>query len=162
MSSKTKLEVINPAARVADLIGLLYVLHHTFSGNTDLYQLEKIMEVDLDDLMPIVYTANSLGFVTIGEGDIVITDKGIEFVNAGLKKRKEMIKSSIKKVEPFVSAIRLKKFTVRELFEELRKNSIQNFNNPSGLYLLELTLIEWGVYSGLLKRVGDVYQVVSQ
>ncbi|MEM4000485.1 MAG: AAA-associated domain-containing protein, partial [Saccharolobus sp.] len=63
------MEVIDPHARVADLVGLLYSLENTFNGKTDLYMLEKEMEVDLDDLMPIVYTANSLGFITVGEGD---------------------------------------------------------------------------------------------
>lgn len=161
MTEKTVGKTIHPSARIADLIGLLYTLSNTFHGTTDLYELEDEMEVDLDDLMPIVYTAANLGFVTIGEGDIVITDKGLEFLHAGLKKRKELLRNSIKKVEPFVTALRLGTFTVDALLEELQRNSISLYTNPAGTYLLELTLIEWGIYSGLVQREGEVYRVTQ-
>ncbi|AAK43342.1 ABC transporter ATP-binding protein [Saccharolobus solfataricus] len=155
------MEVIDPHARVADLVGLLYSLENTFNGKTDLYMLEKEMEVDLDDLMPIVYTANSLGFITVGEGDIIITDKGIEFLKSNLKRRKEIIKDSIKKIEPFKTTLELKYFTIEELKYVLEKKGIQVYNSPEGLYDLQITLVEWGVYSGLLKKEGERFIVVT-
>ncbi|BBD71767.1 ABC transporter ATP-binding protein [Sulfodiicoccus acidiphilus] len=153
------MDVIHPSSRIADLVGLLYVLINTFRGKTDLYQLEKEMEVDLDDLMPIVYSADSLGFITIGEGDIVVTDKGLEFVRAGLKHRKEIIRNSIVKVEPFATAVSLGAFTLEALIEELRRKGVKVFDTPSGMYDLEVTLTEWGVYSGLLRKEENVYKV---
>ncbi|WP_338599366.1 AAA-associated domain-containing protein [Sulfolobus tengchongensis] len=153
------MEVIDPHARVADLVGLLYSLENTFNGKTDLYMLEKEMEVDLDDLMPIVYTADSLGFITVGEGDIIITDKGMEFLKSNLKKRKEIIKESIRKIEPFKTALELKEFTLEELKDILESKGIQLYNSPEGLYDLQITLVEWGVYSGLLKKEGDRFIV---
>ncbi|MCH4814210.1 MAG: AAA-associated domain-containing protein [Saccharolobus sp.] len=155
------MEVIDPHARVADLVGLLYSLENTFNGKTDLYMLEKEMEVDLDDLMPIVYTANSLGFITVGEGDIIITDKGMEFLKSNLKRRKEIIRDSIKKIEPFKTTLELKYFTIEELKYILEKKGIQVYNSPEGLYDLQITLVEWGVYSGLLKKEGDKFIVVT-
>ncbi|AGJ63416.1 hypothetical protein SiL_1972 [Sulfolobus islandicus LAL14/1] len=123
--------------------------------------LEKEMEVDLDDLMPIVYTANSLGFITVGEGDIIITDKGMEFLKSNLKRRKEIIRDSIKKIEPFKTTLELKYFTIEELKYILEKKGIQVYNSPEGLYDLQITLVEWGVYSGLLKKEGDKFIVVT-
>ncbi|ACP38858.1 AAA-associated domain-containing protein [Saccharolobus islandicus] len=155
------MEIIDPHARVADLVGLLYSLENTFNGKTDLYMLEKEMEVDLDDLMPIVYTANSLGFITVGEGDIIITDKGMEFLKSNLKRRKEIIRDSIKKIEPFKTTLELKYFTIEELKYVLEKKGIQVYNSPEGLYDLQITLVEWGVYSGLLKKEGDKFIVVT-
>jgi NitT/TauT family transport system ATP-binding protein len=148
---------IHPSSRVADLVGLLYVVLNTFGGKTDLYILEKELEVDLDDLMPIVYTAATLGFVTIGEGDIMITDKGIDFVKSGLKRRKDIIRRSLKLAEPFKTASELGRFTPDELLEKLREKGIQLYVSPSGKYDLELTLIEWGVYSGFLTKEDEVY-----
>jgi hypothetical protein len=148
-------KVIDPEARVADLIGLLNVLKNTFGGKTDLYQLEKEMEVDLDDLMPIVYTANYLGFVTIGEGDIIITDKGIEFLQSNIRKRKEILKESVSSVEPFATAKELKVFSLEELKEALEKKGVEIYNSPEGLYDLQITLLEWGIYSGFISRYGD-------
>ncbi|MDT7860927.1 MAG: AAA-associated domain-containing protein [Saccharolobus sp.] len=155
------MEIVDPHARVADLVGLLYALDTTFNGKTDLYMLEKEMEVDLDDLMPIVYTANSLGFITVGEGDIIITDKGIEFLKSNLKRRKEIIRDSIKRVEPFKTALQLKEFTIYELKDVLERKGVQIYNSPEGLYDLQITLVEWGVYSGLLKKEGDKFMVIE-
>ncbi|MEM0015745.1 MAG: AAA-associated domain-containing protein [Saccharolobus sp.] len=155
------METIDPHARVADLVGLLSFLENTFNGNTDLYMLEKEMEVDLDDLMPIVYTANSLGFITVGEGDIIITDKGMEFLKANLKKRKEIIKESLRRIEPFRTALELKEFTIQELKDTLEKKGIQVYNSPEGVYDLQITLVEWGVYSGLLKKEGDKFIAIT-
>ncbi|TRM89802.1 ABC transporter ATP-binding protein, partial [Sulfolobus sp. B1] len=134
------------------LVGLLYSLETTFNGKTDLYMLEKEMEVDLDDLMPIVHSANTLGFITVGEGDIIITDKGLEFLKSNIKKRKEMIRDSLRRIEPFKTAIELKEFTIEQLKNVLQKKGIQLYNSPEGLYDLQITLVEWGVYSGLLKK----------
>ena len=78
------MDVIDPDARIADLLGLLYVLNNIFDGKTDLYQMEKEMEVDLDDLMPIVYTASNIGLVNAESGDISISQKGIEYIKRSL------------------------------------------------------------------------------
>lgn len=153
------METIHPNSRIADLIGLLTSLVDTFSGKTQLYKLEKEMEVDLDDFMPIVYTADSLGFVTIGEGDIVITDKGEEFLRSNIKKRKTLIRDSLKHAEPFKTALELNSFTVGELAEKLRERKVQSFVSARGNQDLDLVLIEWGIYSGLLRKEGETYSV---
>lgn len=154
-------EVIDPDSRIADLVGLLYTLTTIFNGKTDLYKLEKEMEVDVDDLMPIVYTASSLDFIKIDSGDIIITEKGSELIRCGLKKRKEMLKEALKLLEPFSTALKLGKFKLEDLQKELLKKGIQRFNSPSGLHELEIIFIEWGVYSGLFKKHGEEYVATS-
>ncbi|EZQ01751.1 MULTISPECIES: AAA-associated domain-containing protein [Acidianus] len=155
------MNVIDPSARVADLMGLLFVLNNSYEGKTDLYELEKGMEVDLDDLMPIVYTANYLGYITVGGGDIIITDKGIEFLKSNLRKRKELLRESLNKIEPFATAIQMTEFTLEELKAKLEEKGITTYSNPQGIYDLQVTITEWGVYSGLVVRVdNDHYKVL--
>ena len=149
------MEVIDPDARIADLVGLLYVLDYIFKSKTDLYELEKEMEVDLDDLMPIVYTATELSFVNTDQGDIWITEKGKEFIGSSLQKRKFILKESVKNYEPFLTALQMRTFQLDEIKEELERKGVQKYNNPSGFHNLEVTLIEWGVYSGLIKKTED-------
>jgi Uncharacterized conserved protein len=79
--------VLHPDARVADLLGLLSVLQNTFDGKTDVYLLEKELEVDLDELMPILYAANSMGFINFIEGDVIITDKGNRVLKVEYKEK---------------------------------------------------------------------------
>ncbi|MCY0859321.1 MAG: AAA-associated domain-containing protein [Sulfolobaceae archaeon] len=153
------MDVIDPNSRVADLLGLLTTLINDFEGRADIFLVEKEMEVDMDDLMPIVYSAAALGFVTVGEGDIIITDKGIEFVNSNIKHRKELLRESLKEVEPFETAIELKEFTISQLLNELQKKGITKYQGPTAEYDLEVILSEWGIYSGLLVKRDDKYIV---
>jgi hypothetical protein len=149
------MDVIDPNARVVDLVGLLTVLNNNYEGKADLYELAMDLGIDIDDMMPIVYTASYLGFVTIGGGDIIISDKGIQFINSNIKERKRLISDSIKDVEPFKTAIDLKEFTLDELLSELERRGVQNYNSPQGKYDLRITLAEWGVYSGLISLIGE-------
>ncbi|KJE48836.1 MULTISPECIES: AAA-associated domain-containing protein [Acidiplasma] len=156
------MDVIDPDARIADLVGLLYVLNNIFNGKTDLYKLEKEMEVDIDDLMPIVYTAERLGLVAVESGDINISDKGREYIKSGMIQRKKIINNSLRDIEPFKTAIELKSFSLDDILEKLKDNGVQTFNNPDGLHDLEVILIEWGVYSRLLKKTDDGFEVNTQ
>jgi NitT/TauT family transport system ATP-binding protein len=94
--------------------------------------------------------ANELGFVNIGVGDVIITDKGIEFLESNFKRRKEIIKESLARIEPFKTAKELKEFTIESLNKALLKKGIADFNSNDGKHKLELILNEWGVYSGFL------------
>ncbi len=151
--------VLHPEARVADLIGILLTLNNVFDGSSDLADLEEELEVDLDELMPIVYAASAMGFIAVGDGYVAITDKGKDFIAASIEKRKEMLRESLKSVEPFKTAMELKSFTVEELQSVLEKKGYPTYSGPTGLHDLEVILTEWGVYSKLLKRVEDKYVV---
>ena len=155
------METVDPDARIADLVGLLHVLNHLFNDRTDLFELEKEMEVDIDDLMPIVYTAANLGFIGTEQGDIWITEKGRNFLVSSPKVRKSILKASLITMEPFVTALKLMDFELDDIMEELKTNGIQKYNNPSGLHNLEITLIEWGVYSGLIKKDDERFQALA-
>ena len=155
------MDVIDPNARIADLIGLLYVLNNIFDGKTDLYRLEKEMEVDVDDLMPIVYTASNLNLVNVESGDISMAEKGMEYIKSGMFQRKNIIKNSLTNIEPFKTAISMNSFSIDDLLDKLKENDVQTFNNPDGSHDLEVILIEWGMYSKLLKKTDDGFEVIS-
>ncbi|MEM1600219.1 MAG: AAA-associated domain-containing protein, partial [Sulfolobaceae archaeon] len=74
---------------------------------------------------------------------------------------KEIIKESLKRIEPFRTALELKEFTIQELKDTLEKKGIQVYNSPEGVYDLQITLVEWGVYSGLLKKEGDKFIAIT-
>lgn len=159
---QTHVPILSPSARVADLLGLLTVLYNSFEGKTDIYLLEKELEVDLDDFMPIVYAANTLGFVTVGDGDIIITDKGVEFLKSNIRKRKELLKESLHKLEPFATAKELKRFTLEDLMKILEEKGVTSYSSPTGYHDLQVILAEWGVYSGFLKMENEEYVVTTE
>lgn len=155
-------DVVDPNSRISDLIGLLYVLDNVYKGKSvDLYELEKEMEVDLDDLMPIVYTASALGLVSAESGNIMITPDGTDFIKSNMRRRKEIIKRKLASLEPFKTAVELSDFELQALSEALEKKGVQTYISPSGLHDLEVILIEWGIYSGLLRKKGDRFRAAA-
>jgi len=153
---------MHSSTRVADLLGLLFILQNEFAGKTDLFELEKRLEVDLDDFMPIVYAADDLGFITIGDGDIIISDKGTEFIRSTLKKRKELIRGSLFLLEPFKTAASLGLFDIDRLKARLSEQGIMNFEGPTGKHELEVLMNDWGAYSGMFNVLDDgVYRLIQ-
>ena len=71
------------------------------------------------------------------------------------------MRESLTGVEPFKTAVELKSFTVKQLQDELERKGFPDYSGPGGEYDLEIILTEWGVYSKLLRKEGDVYRVVQ-
>jgi len=76
-----------PHARPGGIAGLLEILEDQ-GGREDLYHLAEDSGMDVDDLLPIVEAASMLGFATLQEGDIAISEVGRGFVDADILQRK--------------------------------------------------------------------------
>jgi NitT/TauT family transport system ATP-binding protein len=83
-----------PAARLNALAGLLEKIAEE-GGRADLYRLSNDLVLELDDLLPIVEAGELLGFVTVVEGDLLLTPLGQAYAEASILSRKEMIASRI-------------------------------------------------------------------
>ncbi len=69
-------------ARLADVLGLLDTLENDFGGAADIYKVAQQMDSDLDDLIPALNAASSLGLVEVINGDVKITSDGRRFLSA--------------------------------------------------------------------------------
>lgn len=78
-----------PDARLDALAGLLEKLFEE-SGRADLYRMGGELTLELDDLLPIVEAGDLLGFLTVHEGDVLLTPLGQAYAEAGIVARKEM------------------------------------------------------------------------
>ena len=72
-----------------------------------------------------------------------------------------MLRAAISTMEPFVTASKMGEFELKDLMEELQKSGINKYNSPAGYHNLEVTLIEWGVYSGLVRKSEDGFRMVK-
>ncbi len=79
-----------PAARINSMAGLLEKVNEE-SGRTDLYRLTEDLQLELDDVLPIVEAAELLGFATVDQGDIVLTPLGQTYADASILARKEIM-----------------------------------------------------------------------
>ena len=83
-----------PRARLNALAGLVEKLMAE-GGRADLPRISGDLVMELDDLLPIVEAGELLGFVSVQEGDLLITPLGQAYAEATILTRKEMVASRI-------------------------------------------------------------------
>jgi NitT/TauT family transport system ATP-binding protein len=82
-----------PHARPGGVAGLLEFLIDK-NGREDIYRLADDLAFEIDDLLPIVDAAQLLGFLTIEEGDAVITPTGAAYANSEILHQKELFRAA--------------------------------------------------------------------
>lgn len=88
---KTKKLVQLPNARSGALTGFIELLED-IGLKTDLYKLGDQLNLNIEDLLPIVEAASMPQLVTVKEGDIELTPIGKEFAEATVLQRKEIFR----------------------------------------------------------------------
>jgi NitT/TauT family transport system ATP-binding protein len=83
-----------PHARPGGMAGLLELLLDK-GGRDDIYRLADDLSFEIDDLLPIVDAAQLLGFLTVEEGDAVISASGTEFANSEILRQKELFRDAV-------------------------------------------------------------------
>jgi NitT/TauT family transport system ATP-binding protein len=86
-----------PHARPGGIAGLLEIvidLSDKSTGRADIYKLADELAFEIDDLLPIMEAAQILGFLKVGEGDVVITPEGREFAESEILKQKELFRTA--------------------------------------------------------------------
>jgi len=92
-----------PAARLNALAGLLEKLADE-GGQADIYRFANAVNMELDDLLPIVESGELLGFVNVQEGDLHLTPLGRAYADASVLGRKEMFAGRVLRL-PVISWI---------------------------------------------------------
>jgi NitT/TauT family transport system ATP-binding protein len=79
-----------PNAQLSALAGLLEKLVEE-GGRVDLYRISGALVLELDDLLPIVEAGDLMGFITVNEGDLLLTPLGRAYADATILARKAII-----------------------------------------------------------------------
>ncbi|OYT61989.1 MAG: ABC transporter ATP-binding protein [Thermofilum sp. ex4484_15] len=147
-----------PNVKIGNVLGLLDVLYFSYNRYTDVYRLAEDYDFDLDEILNELRAAELLGLVQVEGGDVMLTDLGEKVVKEG-ERRRELLRERLVKVEPFKTAMELLsekgEFTLGELVEELKRKGLLRESGDEEFKELNLTLIEWGVYSGLFHYSSD-------
>lgn len=137
-----------PLARLNALAGLLEKLVAE-GGRADLYRLSGELVLELDDLLPLVEAGEILGFVTVKEGDLLLTPLGQTYAEASILARKELIAGRI-----------LRLSATRWIYETLQNDNNHRVNKDYFLDILRGsfgdraegqldTAVNWGRYAEL-------------
>lgn len=121
-----------PAASMEALAGLLERIAEE-GGRHDLYRMADDLAFELDDLLPVVETAEMLGFAQVEAGDIVLTPLGQTFADASILARKEIVAAR---------ALRLP--TIRWILESLQRDDDHRVAEE---YFRDILANEFGDYA---------------
>jgi len=139
-----------PRAHFSEVVGLLESIKH-FGGRTDLARIAAELKLELDDILPVVDAAESLGFVKVDSGDIALTEDGHSFLDKGIRGKKLILREKLGKLQVFQRiASKLCEKVGGVPKEQLLKllRSASPDHDPEATFKW---VIEWGRHGVLLK-----------
>lgn len=96
-----------PGVSTNQMVGLIAALGGPdYNGRADLPQLAGTLQLEVDDLFPIVETLQLLGFAEVAHGDIQLTQAGKVFVDADNDQRKRIFADHLTRNVPLARHIR--------------------------------------------------------
>ncbi|MBO3460972.1 nitrate/sulfonate/bicarbonate ABC transporter ATP-binding protein [Aetokthonos hydrillicola Thurmond2011] len=136
-----------PPVRIGSIAGLVELLEDR--PKTDLYRLGQELQLEVDDILPIVEAAKLLNFVDLEEGDISLTPVGQEFIAGGIDQRKEIVRTqlleNIRLVQQIYRLIQAKRN--QRIPEELVLDILETHVSPEEAQRQLKTAIDWGRYA---------------
>ncbi len=138
-----------PQVRIGSIAGLLELLEDR--QEHDLYRLGQDLQLEVDDILPIVEAAKLMSFVTLAEGDINLTPIGLQFIAGNIDERKQLVQNQLLANIPLIQQIRLLIQAKRNqrLPEELILDILEAHFSPNEAQRQLATAIDWGRYSEL-------------
>ena len=82
-----------PHAKPGGIAGLLELLADQ-GGRDDVYRLTEQLHLEVDDLLPLTEAAALLGFASLKEGDVELTEEGRAFADADILTRKVLFRQA--------------------------------------------------------------------
>ncbi|MBV9389232.1 MAG: nitrate/sulfonate/bicarbonate ABC transporter ATP-binding protein [Chroococcidiopsidaceae cyanobacterium CP_BM_ER_R8_30] len=137
-----------PAVRIGSIAGFLEILE---DRQGDLYRLAQELQLEVDDILPIIEAAQLLDLAHIREGDINLTETGKEFIVSGIDERKQIIKermlNHIRLVQQICTLLHSKRNN--RITEELILDILESYFSAQEAQKQLQTAIDWGRYAEL-------------
>jgi len=147
-------------AEISQVLGLLDLLK-SYDGKMDIAELASELKMEIDDLFPIIDTAEYLGLVTVAKGDVQLTNIGYKLSESKLIEQKKILKNQLLKLEPFKTIIKMLHEKGELEKEELIEILSLSLDRGENLDKLLNSIIAWGSFSNVFHYNGDsekIYQ----
>lgn len=136
-----------PAVRIGSIAGLLELLEDR--QEKDLYRLAQELQLEVDDILPIVEAAKLMDFVELAEGDISLQPIAQEFINGGIDERKKIVRSQllthIRIIQQIYRLLEAK--NNQRIPEELVLDILETHLSPQEAQQQLQTVVDWGRYA---------------
>ncbi|MBD2449722.1 nitrate/sulfonate/bicarbonate ABC transporter ATP-binding protein [Nostoc sp. FACHB-152] len=136
-----------PSVRIGSIAGLLELLEDR--QEKDLYRLAQELQLEVDDILPIVEAAKLMDFVELAEGDISLQPIAQEFINGGIDERKQIVRSQLLTHIRLVQQIHrlLEAKNNQRIPEELVLDILETHFSPQEAEQQLQTVVDWGRYA---------------
>ena len=94
-----------PHVRVGGISGLLELIVEQPEGKEDIPKLAERIQLEVDDLLPILDGAVALGFAQITQGDVQLTDIGRDFATTTILRSKDLFRQQVLRNVPMLVSI---------------------------------------------------------
>jgi NitT/TauT family transport system ATP-binding protein len=139
-----------PHVPVGQITGLVERLHAD-GDRADVYALGKQLQMEVDDLLPLIQAIDMLSLGDVEAGDVYLTSAGVKFAEAGVLEEKEVFRDQVR------ASVLLIRQIIAELDEapnhRVREDAILKglssfFSEDEAARQLD-TAIDWGRYAEL-------------
>ena len=145
-----------PHARRGAIAGLLELLNDR-NGTEDLYRIADELQLEVDDLLPIVEAVALLEFANLQHGDLEITASGRQFAEAEIAVRKRLFREAVLRnvtlLQQMHSSLENKSDHTLplEFFRDLLREHFTDGESQKQIS----TALNWGRYADLLTYDSD-------
>ena len=145
-----------PHVAISDVTGLIELVHN-HGDREDIYQIGRDLHLEVDDLLPLIDATNLLDLANAHEGDLILTEIGKRFAEAGVLEEKQIFRDQALQRIGMLRRIHQdleqdpEHIVSEEQYLELLK---QHFSDDEAWSQLE-TIINWGRYAELFSYVED-------
>jgi NitT/TauT family transport system ATP-binding protein len=145
-----------PHVAISDVTGLIELVHN-HGGREDIYQIGRDLQLEVDELLPLIEAADLLDLANAHEGDLILTEIGKRFAEAGVLEEKQIFRDQALQHVAMLRRIRQdleqdpEHIVSEEQYLELLK---PHFSDDEAWSQLE-TIINWGRYAELFSYVED-------
>jgi len=94
-----------PHVRVGGISGLLELMHEQGDGLRDIPLLAERLQLEVDDLLPLLDAAVLLGFADVADGDVRLTPVGQDFATTTILRSKDLFRQQVLERVPVMSSI---------------------------------------------------------
>ncbi|MDE3229916.1 MAG: AAA-associated domain-containing protein, partial [Chloroflexota bacterium] len=145
-----------PHVNIGELTGFIERLH-AHAGGADLFAMARDLHMEADDILPLAEAVVLLGFGELSEGDVLLSDAGRQFAEAGVLEEKSLFRRQA------LASIEILRQIERELraapSHRLREDGLlraleQSFSEDEARRQLD-TAIDWGRYAELFAYDDD-------
>ena len=152
-----------PRTHLSIVAGLLEILED-YQGKVDAAKIADELMLELDDMLPAIEAAEMLGFIKVDSGDLILTDKGKEYLAGNSTQRKKILNQTLSRTSLFKWLIeQLKNRGDAMSKEELIALLEEEMPDVDAAKLVKW-IIEWGRHALILRydsnsqtiRLGDL------